>query len=70
MKTPRFAKGRAAARLRPEVDKSQWPDPPMVPSYALRRCEEAKTIEEVRAIVAQFLSAPKARVVNTDGNHC
>jgi hypothetical protein len=32
-----------------------WPDPPMVPSVALRRVEQAETIEEVRAIVHQFL---------------
>lgn len=32
-----------------------WPDPPMVPSVALRRCERAETVAEVRAIVHQFL---------------
>jgi hypothetical protein len=32
-----------------------WPDPAMVPTVALRRCEQAETISEVRAIVGQFL---------------
>lgn len=56
--------GRAAVRLRP-VDFAMlcdWPDPPMVPTVALRRCEAAGTIVEVRAIVHQFLR-PKV----TDG---
>lgn len=53
--TPRRVKGRAAVRLRP-VDISMWPDPPMVPSVALRQCEQAATIEEVRAIVGRFLT--------------
>lgn len=49
--------GRVAVRIRP-IDyaaKHDWPDPPMVPSVALRRCEKAETIEEVRAIAHQFL---------------
>lgn len=59
LKTPRYAKGRVRVRLRP-VDKSSWPDPPMVPSWSLRRCEEAKSLEEVREIVALVLE-PKVR---------
>lgn len=35
--------------------KYDWPDPPMVPTVALRRVERAETIEEARAIVHQFL---------------
>lgn len=65
MKTPRRAKGRVLARRRP-IDTSMWPDPPMVSSVALRRCEQAKTIEEVRSIVALFLS-PRSEKVTSDG---
>lgn len=55
------APGRAWVKKRPyKLDKTGWPDPPMVPSYALRRCEEACTIEEVRAIVARFLTPRKS----------
>lgn len=65
MKTPRRAKGRVLARRR-SIDTSMWPDPPMVPSVALRRCERAETIEEVRAIVGLFLSS-RSEKVTPDG---
>lgn len=49
--------GRVAIRLRrpDHAALHDWPDPPMVPTVALRRCETAETIEDVRAIVHQFL---------------
>lgn len=55
MKTPRFAKDRARAQMR-GVDKSMWPDPPMVPAVALRQCEAAQSVEQVRAIVGKYLT--------------
>lgn len=61
---PRKIEGRAHVKLRrPSFD---WPDPPMVPTVALRRCEQACTIEEVRAIVAQFLPPRKPPCQETD----
>lgn len=63
MKTPRFATGRARVRMR-GVDKSMWPDPPMVPAVALRQCESARTIGEVRAIVGKYLTRKE-----NDGRH-
>ena len=57
MRTPRFARGRVLARRRlPVLD---WPDPPMVPSIALRQIERAETIEDVRAIVHRYLPERK-----------
>lgn len=53
MRKQRKVEGRVGVVLR--VPKYRWPDPPMVPTVALRRCEQAVTIAEVRAIVGQFL---------------
>lgn len=32
-----------------------WPDPPMVDTRALRECERAESLEQVRAIVDRYL---------------
>lgn len=51
------APGRAAVVLaRPNLT-AGFPDPPMVPTVALRQCEAAATVEEVRAIVARYVEA-------------
>jgi hypothetical protein len=37
------------------AERYDWPDPPMVPTVALRRIEKATTLDEVRMIVHQFI---------------
>lgn len=53
MKRWRKIDGRAGVRLAPPV--FRWPDPAMVPTWLVRRCERAETIDEVRAIVHSYL---------------
>lgn len=58
---PSRKKPKGTVKCKLVVPEYDWPDPAMVPTTVLRRCERAETIEEVRAIVAQHLPTPRGR---------
>jgi hypothetical protein len=54
-------KPKGTVKCRLVVPVYDWPDPPMVDSRALRLCEKAESLEEVRAIVNRFLPKVEGR---------